>query len=75
MSQLEARHEFLDLIRGFSDATPSMRIGQLVAAIGEICSDLHSRGLWDAEDHELLEAARKFQRGIESNLPAGAPNT
>jgi hypothetical protein len=33
-----------------------MRAGRLVAAIGELCADLHGRGLWDASDAELLEA-------------------
>jgi hypothetical protein len=38
-----------------------------MAAAGEVCADLHGRGLWDAEDSELLEAVWKFQRDIESN--------
>jgi hypothetical protein len=43
-----------------------MRAGQLVAAIGELCADLHGRGLWDATDAELLEALWQFQRSFES---------
>jgi hypothetical protein len=43
-----------------------MRAGQLVAAVGEVCVDLHGRGLWDASDEELLEAVWRFQRNFES---------
>jgi hypothetical protein len=44
-----------------------MRAGQLVAAVGELCADLHGRGLWDADDAELLEAIWRFQRNLESS--------
>ena len=69
MNQPDTKQELFEAIRAVSDAAPGMRVGQLLAAIGEICSDLHGRGLWDAEDHELLEAVWKFQRGIEANRP------
>jgi hypothetical protein len=43
-----------------------MRAGQLVAAVGEVCADLHGRGLWDASDEELREAVWRFQRNFEA---------
>lgn len=43
-----------------------MRAGQLVAAVGELCADLHGRGLWDASDTELLEAVWQFRRNFET---------
>ncbi len=49
-----------------STLTPEMRIGQLLAAVGELCSDLHGRGLWDATDAELLEAVWQFRRNFET---------
>jgi hypothetical protein len=53
-----------------------MRSGQLLAAVGEVCADLHGRGLWDAEDRELIEAVWKFQQDIESHMPSEAhPHT
>lgn len=70
MTKPDARQELLAAIGALADAAPGMRVGQLLAAAGEICSDLHGRGLWDAEDRELLEAVWKFQRDIEANLPA-----
>ncbi|MBW3600151.1 MAG: hypothetical protein KY475_23115 [Planctomycetes bacterium] len=43
-----------------------MRVGQIVAAVGELCADLHGRGLWDADDAELLEAVWQFRRDYEA---------
>ena len=60
--------EVFDAIRALSEAVPEMRAGQLVAALGELCSDLHGRGLWDASDDELLEAAWQFRRDLEAAL-------
>jgi hypothetical protein len=49
-----------------SEVIPEMRAGQLMAAIGEMCEDLHGRGLWDASAAELLEAVWQFQRNFEA---------
>lgn len=70
MSEREVRQELLDALLALSEAVPEMRMGQLIAAAGEVCADLHGRGLWDAEDRELLEAVWKFRHDAESNLPA-----
>jgi hypothetical protein len=43
-----------------------MRAGRLVAAGGELCADLHGRGLWDAADAEVLEAVWQFRRNLEA---------
>jgi hypothetical protein len=37
-----------------------------MAAVGELCADLHGRGLWDASDAELLEAVWRFRRDYEA---------
>jgi len=58
--------DVFDAIRSLAEAVPELRAGQLVAALGERCSDLHGRGLWDASDDELLEAAWQFRRGLEA---------
>ena len=54
-----------EAIRSLSEAIPEMRAGQLVAALGEVCADLHGRSLWDASDDELLEAVWRFRRDLE----------
>jgi hypothetical protein len=51
-----------------SEVIPEMRAGQLVAAVGELCVDLHGRGLWDATDAELLEAVWRFHRNFEAAM-------
>ena len=75
MSESDVREELFEAIHALSDAGSGMRLGQLLAAAGEVCADLHGRSLWDAEDREFLEAVWKFQRDLESSLPAKAqPN-
>jgi hypothetical protein len=65
-SSLQALHELI----------PQMRSGQLMAAIGEVCNDLHGRGLWDADDEQLQEAIWQYRRGIElAGIPAGELQT
>jgi hypothetical protein len=69
MSEPDVKQELIDAFRALSENAPNMRVGQLLAAVGEICDDLHGRGLWDAEDHELLEAVWKFQQDLKSSVP------
>lgn len=58
-----------------SEVIPEMRAGQLMSAVGELCADLHGRGLWDAEDDELLEAVWQFRRNYEAAVVAGPGGT
>jgi hypothetical protein len=53
-------------LRELSEVIPEMRTGQLMAAVGELCADLHGRGLWDAADVELCEAVWLFRRNYEA---------
>jgi hypothetical protein len=66
MNEQSTRAELTSAIQSLSDAIPGMRMGQLMAAVGELCADLHGRGLWDASDEELLEAIWQFKRNIEA---------
>ena len=65
MNNGNTRAELFAALQSLADMVPAMRAGQLMAAIGELCSDLHGRGLWDAEDEEFLEAIWRYRRGIE----------
>jgi len=62
-------------LQELSEVVPEMRAGQLVAALGEVCMDLHGRGLWDATDAEFLEAVWQFRRGFEAATVPVAPQT
>lgn len=70
MSQSDTRSELFAVLSELATSIPEMRSGQLIAAIGELCADLHGRGLWDANDAELLEAAWKFRANYEAAVTA-----
>ena len=53
------RHELLAVLAELSDACPEMRFGQLIANLSTLAKGLSAEGLWDAEDDELLVAARQ----------------
>ncbi len=61
-----AKAELFAALQALADAVPEMRAGQLMAALGELCADLHGRGLWDATDEGFLEAVWQFQRDYEA---------
>ena len=65
MNEGNTRAEIFVALQSLAEIVPQMRAGQLMAALGELCSDLHGRELWDAEDRELLEAIWRFRRGVE----------
>jgi hypothetical protein len=66
MSEDNTRAELFAALQSLSETVPQMRLGQLVAAVGELSADLHGRGLWDAADTELFEAVRQFQRNYQA---------
>ncbi len=65
----DARSEIFAAIEALAGIIVEMRAGQLMAAIGELCTDLHGRGLWEASDAELLEAVRQFRSNFEAASP------
>ncbi|MDB5291708.1 MAG: hypothetical protein JWL69_2949 [Phycisphaerales bacterium] len=69
MSDTNARIQVYDSLRQLSELMPEMRCAQLIAAIGELCADLHGRGLWDATDAEFREAICQFRRNYEAAAP------
>jgi hypothetical protein len=68
MNESTARAELIAALQSLSEIASEMRAGQLMAAVGELCADLHGRGLWDATDAELLEAVWQFRRNFESAM-------
>lgn len=70
MSETETRTEIFSSLAELSDRIPEMRAGQLLAAVGERCADLHGRGLWEASDAELVEAIWQFRRDFEASPAA-----
>jgi hypothetical protein len=72
VSERDTRADLFAALQSLAELIPEMRAGQLVAAVGELCADLHGRGLWDATDAELLEAVWQFRRGYEAATAAPA---
>jgi hypothetical protein len=66
MNEPTTKSELFAALQSLSEAIPEVRTGQLFAGVGELCADLHGRGLWDASDDELLEAVWQFQRNYEA---------
>ena len=66
MTESDIRAELFAALGSLSGFVPQMRAGQLLAAVGELCADLHGRGLWEASDTELLEAVWQFRRDFEA---------
>lgn len=69
LNTTDTRTDLFVALERLSAVIPDMRAGQLMAAVGELCADLHGRGLWDASDAELLEAIWQFQRNYEAAVP------
>ena len=72
MNSDDSRDEICVAMRSLIQGAPHMRVGQLMAAAGELCADMHGRALWEADDAELLEAVWKLSRDLEQYTPAGA---
>jgi hypothetical protein len=73
VSRRDTRAELFAALAELAVIVPEMRAGQLLAAVGELCADLHGRGLWDAADTEILEAVWQFRRNFEA-ATARAPD-
>jgi hypothetical protein len=72
MNNPTTRADVFAALQSLSELVTEMRAGQLAAAVGELCADLHGRGLWEASDSELLEAIWQFRRGYEAATGATA---
>ena len=68
MSDINSRKALFAGLQELSEIVPEMRAGQLMAAIGELCADLHGRGLWEATDAELLETVWQFRHNYEAAM-------
>lgn len=75
MNNNDPRADLFSCLEELSQIVPEMRAGQLMAAIGELCTDLHGRGLWAANDTELLEAVWQFRRDFETAMASSVAAT
>jgi hypothetical protein len=54
------REELLRLLAELSDVDPELRLGQLIANLATLAQGAKPEAIWDAEDEELLAAARRL---------------
>ena len=63
------RSELLDVLAELSEACPEMRMGQLLANLATLARGAAVGAIWDAEDEELLDAARRQAEVSRSRHP------
>jgi hypothetical protein len=56
------RDELLRHLASLSAADPELRFGQLIANLATLAVGAKPEAVWDAEDEELLEAAKRLLR-------------
>lgn len=53
------RREVLQVLAELSEVCPEVRLGQLIVNLSYLARGLSNESIWEVEDRELLEAARK----------------
>ena len=62
----ETRSEILKLIRELSEHCPDVRFGQLVTNIAYLAKGAAKESVWNVEDEEFLEAAKKHLKEFQT---------
>ena len=60
------RQEAIRLLTEICELSPEVRLGQIVANLSYMARGLTTESVWDMEDNELLEAARKHLEQLRS---------
>jgi hypothetical protein len=55
----QTRRDLLQVLGELSEQCPEVRLGQLIANLGTLAKGPTVEAIWDVEDEELLEAARR----------------
>ena len=66
------RQELTRVLAELSEVCPEVRLGQLIANLSYLARGLSNESIWDVEDEELLEAARKHLQEWRSRRGAVA---
>jgi hypothetical protein len=64
------RQELLQTLTKLSSYCPEMRFGQLIANLSTLAGKGSAEGMWDAEDEEMLAAAREQLTYFVEHRPA-----
>ena len=63
------RSDLLGVIAELSEAAPDLRLGQLIANLATLAVGAKVEAVWDAEDDDLLDAARRLLDHDRSRAP------
>jgi hypothetical protein len=67
------RTELLRVLAELSELCPEMRLGQLIANLATLAQGATVESIWDAEDDELLAAARQQLKVVRArSVSAGS---
>ena len=66
------RQEALQTIAEISEVIPEVRLGQLLANLSYLARGLSAESIWEMEDAELLDVARKHLEELRSHRGAVA---
>ena len=69
----EIRRELLRVLDELSTQCPDVRFGQLIANLATLAKGPTVEAIWDAEDEELLQAARQQLAIFRARHSAVAP--
>lgn len=62
----QTREELLLCLTELSEVAPDVRLGQVVANLATLAQGAKIEAIWDAEDEELLIAARRLMEHYRS---------
>lgn len=61
------RLELLRVLEQISSASPDLRLGQLLVNLSYLARGPSAEAVWDAEDEELLRAARQLLQNLTTD--------
>lgn len=68
------REELLSCLTELSELASDLRLGQLVANLATLAQGAKVEAIWDAEDEELLVAARRLLEHYRSRDATPSPS-
>jgi hypothetical protein len=66
----KTRLELLEILNELSEQFPEVRFGQLISNLATLAKGPKVEAIWDADDKELLEAAKRQLETFRSHYSA-----
>ena len=68
----QTRRNLLAVLEALSEDQPEVRFGQLIVNLSYLAREPSNEAIWDAEDEELLAAARQILANRNNSVPTEA---